>query len=78
MARGEQSSRQDTVWSADSTYALVYENRARAPNLAAIRELSFAVYNGRDDVDQLLTNLGGECGELSSSQHNYNLVIVIK
>ena len=38
-------SQQDTVWSADSTYAIVYEDRARAPNLAAIRELSFAVYN---------------------------------
>ena len=37
---------QDTVWSADSTYALVLEDRARAPNLAAIREVSFAVYNG--------------------------------
>ncbi len=37
---------QDTVWSADSTYALVLEDRARAPNLAAIREFSLAVYNG--------------------------------
>lgn len=36
---------QDTVWSADSTYALVLEDRARAPNLAAVRELTFAVYN---------------------------------
>ncbi|HSL70429.1 MAG TPA: hypothetical protein VK864_09315, partial [Longimicrobiales bacterium] len=34
------------VWSADSTYAIVFEDRARAPNLAAMRELSFAVYNG--------------------------------
>lgn len=33
-------------WSEDSTYAVVLEDRARAPNLAAIRELSFAVYNG--------------------------------
>jgi hypothetical protein len=36
----------DTLWSADSTYALVLEDRARAPNLAAVRELVFAVYNG--------------------------------
>src|SRR5690606_114159 len=36
---------QDTLWSADSTYALVYEDRARAPNLAAVREITFAVYN---------------------------------
>ncbi|MEJ2186958.1 MAG: hypothetical protein P8Z36_13590, partial [Gemmatimonadota bacterium] len=34
------------VWSQDSTYAVVLEDRARAPNLAAVRELSFAVYNG--------------------------------
>ncbi len=37
---------QDTVWSADSTYAIVLEDRARAPNLAAVREVSLAVYNG--------------------------------
>jgi hypothetical protein len=37
---------QDTVWSADSTYAIVLEDRARAPNLNQIREISFAVYNG--------------------------------
>jgi hypothetical protein len=36
----------DTLWSADSTYALVLEDRARAPNLAAVREIAFAVYNG--------------------------------
>ncbi|MGH7507717.1 MAG: hypothetical protein ACRELX_18840, partial [Longimicrobiales bacterium] len=33
------------LWSADSSYAIVLEDRARAPNLAAVRELSFAVYN---------------------------------
>ncbi|HSH44343.1 MAG TPA: hypothetical protein VK966_00670, partial [Longimicrobiales bacterium] len=33
------------VWSADSTHAVVLDDRARAPNLAAVRELSFAVYN---------------------------------
>lgn len=32
-------------WSADSAYAIVLEDRARAPNLAAVREISFAVYN---------------------------------
>ncbi len=37
-----------TVWSEDSTYAVVLEDRARAPNLAAVRELTFAVYNGGD------------------------------
>ncbi|HET9438706.1 MAG TPA: hypothetical protein VFO52_00960 [Longimicrobiales bacterium] len=34
------------LFSEDSTYAIVLEDRARAPNLAAVRELSFAVYNG--------------------------------
>ncbi|HEX6066736.1 MAG TPA: hypothetical protein VFZ04_21020, partial [Longimicrobiales bacterium] len=34
------------LFSDDSTYAVVLEDRARAPNLAAVRELSFAVYNG--------------------------------
>ena len=33
------------LWSADSTYGVVLEDRARAPNLAAVRELAFAVYN---------------------------------
>ena len=46
VEEGEKITGQDTVWSADSTYAVVYESRARAPNLAAIRELSLAVYNG--------------------------------
>jgi hypothetical protein len=36
---------QVVLWSADSSYAVVLEDRARAPNLAAIRELTFAVYN---------------------------------
>jgi hypothetical protein len=35
------------VWSEDGTYGIVLEDRARAPNLAAVRELSFAVYNRR-------------------------------
>jgi len=33
------------VWSADSTYAVVLNDRARAPNLAAVRELSLGVWN---------------------------------
>jgi hypothetical protein len=39
------SARPDTVWSADSSYAVVLQDRARAPNLAAVREITFAVYN---------------------------------
>ncbi len=35
------------VWSVDSTYAVVLQDRARGPNLAAVREISFAVHNGR-------------------------------
>ncbi|HEX6559424.1 MAG TPA: hypothetical protein VF021_08170, partial [Longimicrobiales bacterium] len=34
------------VFSEDSTYGIVFEDRARAPNLAAVRELAFGVYNG--------------------------------
>ena len=33
------------VWSADSTYAVVLKDRARAPNLAAVRELSLGIWN---------------------------------
>jgi hypothetical protein len=33
------------LWSPDSSYAVVLEDRARAPNLSATRELSFAVFN---------------------------------
>ena len=33
------------LWSADSTYALVLSNRGRAPNLAAVREVSMGVWN---------------------------------
>jgi hypothetical protein len=46
IARGPAMAGVDTVWSADSTYAVVLEDRARAPNLAAVRELVFAIYNG--------------------------------
>jgi hypothetical protein len=33
------------LWSADSTYAVVLNDRARAPNLAAVREISLGVWN---------------------------------
>ncbi|MDX1494848.1 MAG: hypothetical protein R3253_12345, partial [Longimicrobiales bacterium] len=33
------------VWSSDSTYAVVLADRGRAPNLAAVRELSMGVWN---------------------------------
>jgi len=36
------------VWSQDSTYAVVLKDRARAPNLAAVRELSIGVWNRGD------------------------------
>src|SRR5688572_924273 len=34
------------LFSEDSAYAIVMDDRARAPNLAAIREVTFAVHNG--------------------------------
>jgi hypothetical protein len=46
IERGPRTFGVDTLWSADSTYAIVLEDRARAPNLAAVRELVFAIYNG--------------------------------
>ncbi len=33
------------VWSADSTYAVILRDRARAPNLAAVREIAMGVWN---------------------------------
>jgi hypothetical protein len=36
------------VWSADSTYAVSLRDRGRAPNLAAVRELSLGVWNEGD------------------------------
>ena len=33
------------IWSADSTYAVVLADRGRAPNLAAVREISMGVWN---------------------------------
>ena len=40
------SSEPFVLFSDDSAYAIVMEDRARAPNLAAIREVTFAVHNG--------------------------------
>jgi hypothetical protein len=34
------------VWDADSTHAVVISERGRAPNLAAVREISLGVWNG--------------------------------
>ena len=34
------------LWTADSTYAVVMQDRGRAPNLAAVREMSLGVLNG--------------------------------
>jgi hypothetical protein len=34
-----------TVWAPDSTYAVVLKDRGRAPNLAAVREMSIGVWN---------------------------------
>jgi hypothetical protein len=42
-----------TLWSTDSTYAVVLNGRGRAPNLAAVREISMGVYN-----DGALTTTG--------------------
>lgn len=39
------------VWSADSTYAVVLQDRARAPNLSQVRELSLGVWNEGDFSD---------------------------
>ncbi len=35
------------LWNEEATHGIVLEDRARAPNLAAVREMSFAVYNRR-------------------------------
>ncbi len=54
-----------TVWSEDSTYAVVLEDRARAPNLAAVRELTFAVYNdgaGASDGEVWMDDLRLDAG----------------
>ncbi len=34
------------LWSADSAYAVVLQDRGRAPNLAAVREISLGIVNG--------------------------------
>jgi len=36
------------IWSPDSTHAVVLKDRARAPNLAAVRELSMGIWNPTD------------------------------
>lgn len=48
LLQGAQSSANQplVLFSEDSTYGIVLEDRSRAPNLAAVREMSFAVYNG--------------------------------
>jgi hypothetical protein len=49
LAAGEHTGPEPLViWNEDSTYAIMLEDRARAPNLAAVRELGFAIYNGGD------------------------------
>lgn len=48
LARGVTGTERIEVWSEDSTYAVVLEDRARAPNLAALREITFAIHNAGD------------------------------
>ena len=38
------------LWSADSTHAVVLQDRGRAPNLASVREISMGVLNGTGSV----------------------------
>jgi hypothetical protein len=46
MIAGEHPGTEPLVlWDQDSIYGIILEDRARAPNLAAVRELAFAVYN---------------------------------
>ncbi|MEO5510338.1 MAG: hypothetical protein ABIV28_05295, partial [Longimicrobiales bacterium] len=71
---------QDTVWSADSAYAIVLEDRARAPNLQQVREISFAVYNaGQSSTngevwidDMRLTGASREAGNAAAVSLNLN------
>jgi len=44
--RREAGGGQVVVWDADSLYAVVVGDRGRAPNLAALREVAFGVWNG--------------------------------
>lgn len=62
------------VWSADSTYAVVLNDRARAPNLAAVRELSLGVWNpggtaGDGEVWFNELRLGGGVRSTGYAQH---------
>jgi cell surface protein SprA len=47
-SRGHPGDPAVVVWSADSTYAVSLKDRGRAPNLAAVRELSLGVWNEGD------------------------------
>jgi hypothetical protein len=73
-ARGGGDGRPLTLWSEDSSYAIVLEDRARAPNLAAVREIAFAVYNaGASPADGELwlddLRLGGAVREPALAGH---------
>jgi hypothetical protein len=46
LAAGPPGAAPIEVWSPDSTYAVVLNDRGRAPNLAAVREISMGVWNG--------------------------------
>ena len=63
-----------TIWSTDSTYAVVLKNRGRAPNLASVREISIGVWNegfipisGEIWVDELRLGRAVRDGGLASS-----------
>ncbi len=68
------------LWSADSAYAVVLSDRGRAPNLAAVRELSMGVWNlgdaptsGEVWVDELrLSRPVRDPGVAGSFQANLN------
>jgi hypothetical protein len=62
------------VWSNDSTYAIVLNDRARAPNLAAVRELALGVWNpgggtGDGEVWFNELRLGGGIQSTGYAQH---------
>jgi hypothetical protein len=46
IAQGAPAGEPLVLWSEDGRYGIVLEDRARAPNLASVREISFAVHNG--------------------------------
>ncbi len=62
------------VWDADSTYAIVLQDRGRAPNLAAVRELSVGVWNDGSQIEsgEMWVNelrLGAGFGDVGSAGH---------